>query len=142
MPLGANPIHGYHQRHPAAAAPAESAVSVPPPRVSEDGKFYWDGSRWVPYPNSETVTEGRSLDATAVLAVVFGGIAILLSLFVHLALGFFFGLVAAILSIIASRRIRSGKSTGNAVATIGGALGVVAMLMLYVISFFASTASL
>ena len=20
----------------------------PPPRVSEDGKFYWDGRRWVP----------------------------------------------------------------------------------------------
>ena len=23
---------------------------TPPPQVSPDGKFYWDGTRWVPVP--------------------------------------------------------------------------------------------
>src|SRR5436309_2975465 len=27
----------------------------PPPRVSDNGKFYWDGERWVPMPEASPV---------------------------------------------------------------------------------------
>lgn len=27
----------------------------PPPKVSDDGKFYWDGERWVPMPEASAV---------------------------------------------------------------------------------------
>lgn len=27
-------------------------MSAPPPQLSPDGKFYWDGDRWVPMPTS------------------------------------------------------------------------------------------
>jgi hypothetical protein len=28
------------------------------PRISPDGKFYWDGQRWVPFPREEEPKQG------------------------------------------------------------------------------------
>jgi hypothetical protein len=32
-----------------------SAEPPPPPQVSPDGKFYWDGTRWAPMPTSQNL---------------------------------------------------------------------------------------
>ncbi len=40
----------------------------PPPQVSPDGRFYWDGSKWVPMPASTTEPAPTSTSPNAVLA--------------------------------------------------------------------------
>lgn len=50
---------------------------LPPPRVSEDGNFYWDSARWVPMPR----LEARSVKSTVELAgALVGVMAVLLPL--------------------------------------------------------------
>ena len=37
----------------------------PPPTVSPDGRFYWDGQRWVPLPAAGKTSDGQTAPSTA-----------------------------------------------------------------------------
>jgi hypothetical protein len=52
-----------------------SAEPPPPPKVSDDGKFYWDGERWVPMPDEPAVQPSKPLPNRVGAGLVIAGAA-------------------------------------------------------------------
>jgi hypothetical protein len=56
--------------------PSEPAQTPPPPQLSPDGKFFWDGTRWAPVPLSNRIPRlvrrgpGGCLDVIVLLVVL------------------------------------------------------------------------
>ena len=53
-----------------------SAEPPPPPRLSPDGKFYWDGERWVPMPDEPSALPAKPLPNRIGAGLVIGGAAL------------------------------------------------------------------
>ena len=101
--------------------------SPPPPQVSPDGKFYWDGQRWV-----------SRIEGLATTALVIGIFSLVLCFF---EVGVVLGPIAAIMGFISRRRIASSGGllageTRASVAIVLGVLGfVVSGLWIFALSF-------
>ena len=98
----------------------------PPPQVSADGRFYWDGQRWAPMqqplspppqsPWTATAVPRASTNTLAVVSLVFG----IMSWLVCPLIG---GTVAAACGQMARGQIKQTGESGDGLATAGMVLG-------------------
>ncbi len=52
-------------------------MSAPPPQLSPDGRFYWDGEQWVPMPPAPVLAVRRGRGFGCSLAVILVGLTLL-----------------------------------------------------------------
>lgn len=111
----------------------------PPPRVSADGNFYWDGERWVPMqqplPSPQApnvvVTPPPPTNGLAITSLVFG----IMSWIVCPLIG---GTVAAACGQVARNQIQRTGENGAGLAIAGmvlGYLNLAAIAVIVVIEF-------
>jgi hypothetical protein len=106
----------------------EVSQEQPPRQLSPDGKYYWDGQRWVPVeqqqmvpstPGAQPMTAYRpATNGLAVASLVFG----IISWFMCPLVG---GVVAIITGHVAHGQIRRTGESGNGMATAGLVLGYI-----------------
>src|ERR1700687_3185352 len=99
----------------------------PPPQVSPDGKFYWDGTRWVPTQQlappqpAPAVVYGQPTNSLAVGALIAGIASWILCPVIA-------ALVAVSLGIGARRQIRRTGESGGGMAMAGLILGSIQLV--------------
>ena len=99
----------------------------PPPQVSPDGKFYWDGTRWVPTQQlaqqqpAPVVVYGQPTNSLAVGALIAGIASWILCPVIA-------ALVAVSLGIGARRQIRRTGESGGGMAMAGLILGSIQLV--------------
>jgi Domain of unknown function (DUF4190) len=102
-------------------------VSTQPPQVSPDGKFYWDGQRWVPNqvvlqpPVTSVVVYGPRTNSLAVGALIAGIASWVICPFIA-------AIVAVALGHSARGQIRRTAEGGGGMAMAGLILGYIQLI--------------
>ena len=114
-------------------------MSQPPTQLSPDGKYYWDGQKWTPVPQSQLAQPTAYPPAVYVAAPPTNSLAVV-SLVAGILSWLLCPIVAAIVAVVtghlARSQIRTSGESGGGLAIAGLVLGYVHLLVWAVIAVF------
>lgn len=114
-------------------------MSQPPTQLSPDGKYYWDGQKWTPVPQSQLSQPAGYAPAVYVAAAPTNSLAVV-SLVAGILSWLLCPIVAAIVAVVtghlARSQIRTSGESGGGLAIAGLVLGYVHLLVWAVIAVF------